>query len=193
MESKKLGILVFTDAEVLDFAGPFEVFSVTNELSGGLDVLTVAKEKKPVRARNGLTILPDVGLADCPPLDFLLIPGGFGTRALLKDDVLISWIVRTSDDCETVLSVCSGALVLARAGLLDGLSATTHHQVFGELEGLAPATTIVKEQRFVDNGQIITAAGVTAGIDMSLYFVSRLYGRQTAEQTARYMEWNQIF
>ncbi|MCP4159947.1 MAG: DJ-1/PfpI family protein [Deltaproteobacteria bacterium] len=190
MNRKNLAILIFDDMEVMDFAGPFEVFSVTDELSNHelLNVYTVG-QKATIRAKNGLKVVPDYSPESCPVPDYLIIPGGSGTRPLLEDDKLLDWIVQVADNCENVLSVCTGSLVLAKAGLLKGLKATTHHEVIGELEEMAPETEIVKDQRFVDNGKILTSAGVAAGIDMSLYMVSRLYGEEMAVKIAKYIEY----
>ena len=178
---KNLAILVFDDVEVLDFAGPFEVFSVTDELNNHtlLNIYTLGLSTAPVSPKNGLKVIPDFALGACPQPDYLVIPGGSGTRALLENEQLLTWLAQTAPLCENILSVCSGAMVLAKAGLLNGLKATTHHEVFPELEALAPETQIIKDQRFVDNGKILTSAGVTAGIDMCLYMVARLLDRKS--------------
>ena len=191
MKRKNTAILLFDDVEVLDFAGPFEVFAVTDELSEHqrLNVYTVARENRPVIARNGLSINPDYAIADAPEPQIIIIPGGDGTRPVLGQDDIISWIAQAAVTSDKVLSVCSGALLLAKAGLLKGLKATTHHQVFDTLESLAPETVIVKDQRFVDNGKIITSAGISAGIDMSLYVIEQLFGSEVADATADYMEY----
>jgi len=191
MEKKNLAILIFDDVEVLDFAGPFEVFSVTNELNENklLNIYTIALNNNPILAKNGLKVVADYTLDNCPKTDYLIIPGGSGTRALLKNGPFLAWVTRTASGCDHLLSVCSGSLVLAVTGLLKGLSATTHHQVFDELTELAPETQIVRNRRFVDNGKILTSAGVAAGIDMSLYMVGKLYGEKTAVKTAQYIEY----
>ena len=194
MRKKNTAILVFDDVEVLDFAGPFEVFSVTNELAGYslLNIYTLARERAPVTARNGLSVNPQYAIPDAPPADILIVPGGNGTRPLLKQHDVITWIQESALRAEKVLSVCSGALLLAKAGLLDGLKATTHHEVFEELAALAPNTEIVRDVRFVDNGAVITSGGISAGIDMSLHVVEVLYGSDTAQKTAAYMEYQRI-
>lgn len=191
MKRKNTAILLFDDVEVLDFAGPFEVFSVTDELSDyqRLNVYTVARESRPVITRNGLSINPAYSIANAPEPRILIVPGGDGTRAVLGQTEIISWLVQCAHQSEKVLSVCSGALLLAKAGLLKGLKATTHHQVFDTLESMAPETRIIKGQRFVDNGKIITAAGISAGIDMSLYVIEQLFGAEVADSTADYMEY----
>lgn len=192
MPTKKVAILMFDDVEVLDFAGPFEVFSVTSELHEAerpFAVLTVAEHLAAVSARNGLSVNPDCTISDCPPPDILIVPGGMGTRKLIDNSAVISWIKDCSQTAELVLSVCTGSLLLAQAGLLEGLTATTHHQALDLLRKLAPNTTIVANRRFVDNGKIITSGGIAAGIDMSLYVVGKLLGTAAAEKTANHMEY----
>jgi transcriptional regulator GlxA family with amidase domain len=191
MKKLNTAILIFDDVEVLDFTGPFEVFSVTNELNDYflLNVYTVARVKSPVKARNGLSVNPDYSIGDAPQPDILIVPGGIGTRpALLQQDIL-SWIKRSALNADKVLSVCTGALLLAKVGILDGLKATTHSSAFELLAEIAPSTEIVRGVRFVDNGKVITSAGISAGIDMSLYVIELLYGKETAQHTAAYMEY----
>jgi transcriptional regulator GlxA family with amidase domain len=184
-------ILVFDDVEVLDFCGPFEVFSVTGL---GRDprpfrVLLAAERPGPVKARNGLSVNPHHTLADCPRPDLLLVPGGYGTRPLLHNAAVIEWVREQAARAELVLSVCTGALVLGRAGLLDGRPATTHHGAFGELRTAAPRAEVREGVRFVDAGRVVTSAGIAAGIDMALHVVGRLLGPDEARATAAYMEY----
>jgi len=188
---RHVAILVFDDVEVLDFAGPFEVFAVTDELAGGtvFHTFTVTGVPGSIRARNGLKIVPDFTLENCPPPDVLVVPGGFGTRALLKQPALLEWVRTRANRAEVVLSVCTGALVLAQAGLLDGLRVTTHSERLALLAELAPRATIDPSRRFHDNGRIVTAAGISAGIDASLHVVGRLLGPDAAAGTARHMEY----
>lgn len=188
---KNIAILLFDDVEVLDFAGPFEVFAVTNELRGNdtFEVFTVAEGVGTVRARNGLKLVPHYTLEQCPAAHLLVIPGGFGTRALLKKPAFLEWVRIRARSAEIVMSVCTGALVLAQLRLLDGLKSTTHHECLDLLRELAPATEVMPEARFIDNGRIITAAGISAGIDCSLHVVARLLGNDAATKTARYMEY----
>ena len=188
---KNIAIVLFDDVEVLDFAGPFEVFSVTDELNDYqiFDVYTVASEKRPIRARNGLSVNPDYDFRSAPIPEILIVPGGAGTRPFLRHSNSLNWITTRAASAELVLSVCSGSLVLAAAGLLNGLEATSHHQVIDELIALAPSATVHRDRRFVDNGKVITAAGIRAGIDMSLYVIEKILGRGVAEATARYMEY----
>ncbi len=194
---RNVAILLFDEVEVLDFAGPFEVFAVTDELRGHdtFNVFTVAEATTAVRARHGLKVVADYALKNlpvgtgCPAPHVLVIPGGFGTRALLQKPALLEWIRTTAAAAEITMSVCTGALVLGKTGLLDGLSATTHHECFALLRVVAPRTTVVETERFVDNGRILTAAGISAGIDCALHVVGRLLGTDTADATAKYMEY----
>jgi transcriptional regulator GlxA family with amidase domain len=192
--TRRVAILLFDDVEVLDFAGPFEVFSVAGRRDGrgepAFVVSTVAARPGPIVARNGLTIMPHFTLADCPSSDILIVPGGYGSRALLADEPLLAWVRQRSAAAELTLSVCTGALVLGAAGLLDGLQATTHQGALDELRRWAPAATIRPEARVVDNGRIILSGGISAGIDMSLHVVARLLGIDHAVETARYMEYD---
>jgi transcriptional regulator GlxA family with amidase domain len=194
---RTVAILIFDDVEVLDFAGPFEVFAVANELNGGevWNVCTVAPAPATVRARNGLKVVPDYTLENCPVAEVLVIPGGYGTRALLRQPSFLEWTRLRATRAEVVLSICTGAFVLAQLGLLAGLRVTTHHQCFADLAALAPDAVIDGSRRFhvhpptAARGQLITAAGISAGIDASLHLVSTLLGDDAAQATARYMEY----
>jgi transcriptional regulator GlxA family with amidase domain len=190
-KTRSVGILVFQDVEVLDFCGPFEVFSVTGRQIAPetFKVFTVGNVPGPVLARNGLSVNPEYTLGDAPPIDLLLIPGGKGTRPLMHDVPLLEWISQRAASAELVLSVCTGALLLAKAGLLAGLSATTHHGAIGLLREVATGHTVRDDVRYVDNGRVITSAGVAAGIDMSFHVVDRLLGRETAIAAAKYIEY----
>jgi transcriptional regulator GlxA family with amidase domain len=189
---RHVAILIFEEVEILDFAGPFEVFSVANELNGfGIfHTFTVAEVPGSIRARNGLKVVPDFTLESAPMPNILVVPGGAGTRPLLRKPSMLEWIRQRARKAEIVASVCTGALVLAQAGLLHNLRATTHHENLAELATLAPNTDVVGDTRFVDNGQVLTAAGIAAGIDLSLHLVARLHGMETAQRTARYMEYH---
>ena len=191
MNRRTVAIVLFDEIEVLDFAGPFEVFSVCGRRSqlDPFDVFTVSERGQTIRARNGLVVTPLYSFENAPAPDILLVPGGFGTRREMKNPVMLEWVARHGKRCEFLLSVCTGALVLARAGLLDGLSATTHHLAFDELRAVAPRTNIREGERIVDNGRVVLSSGVSAGIDMSLHMVSRLLGDDLARETARYMEY----
>jgi transcriptional regulator GlxA family with amidase domain len=189
--TRNLAILLFPDAEVLDFCGPFEVFSVANRFvePAAFEVFTLAETPGPVIARNGLSVNPHFLLDDSPRPDVLLVPGGQGTRAQMHNAPLIEWIRTAAHSAELVLSVCTGALLLAKAGLLDGLEATTHHGSLDLLRQVAPRTIIHDDCRFVDNGRVICSAGIAAGIDMSLHVVAKLHGEEIAHKTAQQMEY----
>lgn len=188
---KTVAVLVFDEVEVLDFAGPFEVFAVADELSGhaAFNVITVAPQPGTVRARNGLKVVPDYPLEGCPQPGVLVVPGGSGTRALMRNPVVLEWIQTRGRRAEITMSVCTGALVLAKIGMLDGLHATTHRQAIDELRGLAPKALVDPTARFHDNGTVLTSAGISAGIDCSLHVVGRLLGQEAASATADYMEY----
>jgi transcriptional regulator GlxA family with amidase domain len=189
---RNAAILIFDEVEVLDFCGPFEVFSVTGRQQEQLpfNVYTIAEKSGPVLARNQLSVNPRYTLADCPAPDILVVPGGWGTRREMNNAALIDWIKAAAAKAELVLSVCTGALLLARAGLLDGLQATTHRGALDLLREIAPKTAILDGRRVVDNGRIIVSAGVSAGIDAALHVVARLHGQAAAMETARYMEYD---
>jgi transcriptional regulator GlxA family with amidase domain len=188
---RNVAILVFDDVEVLDFAGPFEVFAVTDELRSHseFNVFTVAPMPGTARARNGLKVVPDYALENCPAAHVLVIPGGFGARALLRNPVVLEWIQTRSRRAEITMSVCTGALLLAKIGILDGLRVTTHHQALDSLRELAPKAIVDPSARFHDNGSILTAAGISAGIDCSLHVVGRLLGYEASSATAAHMEY----
>jgi transcriptional regulator GlxA family with amidase domain len=191
---RNVAILLFDEVEVLDFAGPFEVFAVTDELQAHavFNTFTLAEIPGTIRAVNGLKIVPDHTLESAPALDVLVVPGGIGTRALLQRPSLLEWVRLRARRAEITLSVCTGALVLAKAGMLDGLRITTHHQALDFLRELAPAATVDPARRFHDNGRIFTAAGISAGIDCSLHVVARLLGAAVADQTMAYMEYGRF-
>lgn len=191
--TRTLAILIFDEVEVLDFAGPFEVFGVARAADDPetplFHVYTVAAEQRPIRARNGLLVMPNYRLELAPKPDIILVPGGRGVREAMLDPLLIDWVKAQSQEAELTLSVCTGAWMLAQAGLLKGLRATTYHTGFERLQEIEPTLTLEQGVRWVDNGRVITSAGVSAGIDMSLYILSKLFGEDQAARTARYMEY----
>ena len=199
VEKTNVAILLFEDVEVLDFAGPFEVFSRTrlepgvesrrSDTSAPFNVFTVARDARPLKATGGLEVTPSYSFADTPSIDLLVVPGGFGTRALLEDDVTLDWIRGVAKPAKLVTSVCTGALLLAKAGLLGGRRATTHWGALDLLASMDPTMTVEREQRVVEEDGIVTSAGVSAGIDMALAVVERFCGREVADETARYMEY----
>ena len=196
MNRRRVGILVFPEVEVLDFCGPFEVFSVTrlDEERRRIDpspyeVLIIAEHLSVIVATGGLKVVRDHTLEDCPPLDVLVVPGGWGTRSEMLNDRLIDWLARRARQVTTLTSVCTGSLLLGKAGLLDGKRATTHWRVLEDMRNLFPAVHIVDDQHVVEDGDVITSAGISAGIDMALRVVVRHHGDAVARATARYMEY----
>ncbi|CAD5952190.1 Isonitrile hydratase [Planktothrix tepida] len=192
MTQKNIAILMFNDVEILDFAGPYEVFSIASEINEDkpFNVYLVAETLNSLQSHNGLSINPDFTLLDSPVPDVIFIPGGIGTKAAMNQLQILAWIQSKGHYADLIVSVCTGALLLAKVGLLDGLVATTHHLALEQLRALAPQTTIVDNQRYVDNGKIITAAGISAGIDVSLYVIAKLLGDDKALKTAQYMEYD---
>lgn len=192
MNGWKVGILLFDEAEVLDFAGPFEVFSITEETPGckPFSVYTIAQENREIRARNGLLIKPNFSFSDAPEPDILIIPGGYGAETVeIHNDVLIRWILEHVKKASLVASVCTGAFLLAQAGLLDGKSAVTHWMDADRLEKEYPNVHVLRDVKFKDEGKVVTSAGISSGIDMCLYLVKRLLGTDVASNTAKRMEY----
>ncbi len=183
--ARKVAILLYEGVELLDFAGPGEVFAAGGDQ---FEVYTVAATAAPVTSQGFVRVTPEHSFASAPPPDVLVVPGG-AAGAVLEDEASMAWIRATAADAELVLSVCNGALILARAGLLDGGRATTHHGSLDALASMAPKTEVLRDRRWVDNGKVITAAGVSAGIDASLHAVAKLIGPHTATGIARYMEY----
>ena len=192
-----IGILVFEQVEVLDFAGPYEVFTTASRLHARAQptapalfrVCTIGRSSAPLRARAGLSVFPDYDFSNHPPIDILVIPGGMVTEELARPDVT-RWIARCSTRSEITASVCTGAFLLAQAGLLAGKSVTTHWEDIADLRTMFPALNVLSDRRWVDEGRIVTSAGISAGIDMSLHLVERIAGRDLAERTARQMEFD---
>ncbi|GLS06048.1 glutamine amidotransferase [Chitiniphilus shinanonensis] len=195
--SLAIGIYVFDDVEALDFAGPYEVFTTAARVHGrdhaGVSpcfrVFTVGRNRDAVKARAGLKIEPDHTLADHPAIDCLIVPGGVVGAELEKPDV-IAWIAAQAGRVPLVASVCTGAFLLARAGLFDGRRATTHWEDLDDLQRMFPAVQVQRGVRWVDQGALVSSAGISAGIDMSLHLVERLHSRELAVRTARQMEFD---
>lgn len=192
----RTGILVFPDVEVLDFCGPFEVFSVTRldparrrEEPSPFDVFLVAETAGPVTTTGGMQVTPRHGFDTCPPLDLLVVPGGFGTRPLLNHPAVIDWIARQAAGARLTTSVCTGALLLGKAGLLAGKPATTHRAALGLMRQMFPDVAVDAGRQVVASGTVRTSAGIAAGIDMALLVVAELFGEPIARQTATYMEY----
>ncbi len=193
-----IGILLFDGVEVLDFAGPFEVFSRTR-IEPGLDsrrsddsapfrVFTVAPTSDVVQATGNLRVIPDHSFADAPAIDLLVVPGGFGTRALLRDEKALDWIRTVAGSARHVTSVCTGSLLLASAGLLRGRRATTHRGALDLLAELDDTIRVERDRPFVMDG-VITSAGVASGIEMAFAVVEMLCGKDVADETASYIEY----
>jgi transcriptional regulator GlxA family with amidase domain len=189
---RTVGILIFEKAEVLDFAGPFEVFSVSNQIHNDslFDVKVIAKTKEPVKAMNGLTVVPDYSFEDAPNLDILIISGGIGAGLVVKDEESLKWIKKVIEKSELTMSVCTGAAILAKLGLLDGKPYCTHNTVYSFIEDMTPTAKPQKEERFIKSDtKLYTSAGISAGIDLSFHIVETLYGKEVAKNTATYMEY----
>jgi transcriptional regulator GlxA family with amidase domain len=191
-DPSRVAIFVFDEVEVLDFAGPFEVFGVTGWRTPPqpFDVFLVAADDRRVTARNGLEVIARHTFADCPPIDILVIPGGWGSRTQLARDDVITWVRSTAASAQLTTSVCSGALILAKAGQLGDGPATTHHGAYDELRALDPSINVLEGVKMVDRGGVVTSGGISAGIDMSLGVVARLLGSAIAQETAGYMEYD---
>ena len=196
MNRKRVGILVFPDVEVLDFCGPFEVFSVTRlseelrrEQPSPVEVLLVAEKPGTVVTTGGMKVTPDHTIDDCPRLDILVVPGGWGTRAEIKNARLVAWIAERARQVETLTSVCTGSMLLGQAGLLDGRRATTHWRALPWMRETFPTVTVEEKLHVVEDGNVLTSAGISAGIDMALRVVARYHGEAVARNTARNMEY----
>jgi transcriptional regulator GlxA family with amidase domain len=192
-----VGVYIYNDVEVLDFAGPFEVFSTASRVKARINpkshalfnVFTVGEKMDPICARGGLQVVPRYPISEHPEINILVIPGGIVNNELEKDH-LIDWIAASSEIADITASVCTGAFLLAKAGLLESKAATTHWEDINDLRMMFPDIDIKKDVRWVDEGHIVTAAGISAGIDMSLHIVSRVADEDLAVLTARQMEFD---
>jgi len=196
MDRKAVGILIFPEVEVLDFTGPFEVFSVTrlDEERRRADpspfkVFLVAETAEPIVTTGGMRVMPEHTLENCPPLEILVIPGGWGTRAQASNGKLIQWIRDRGQGTPTVTSVCTGSFLLGAAGLLAGRRATTHWSSLDRMGDTFPEIKVERSLHVVEEGNVFTSAGISAGIDMSLRVVARYCGEGVARATARHMEY----
>jgi transcriptional regulator GlxA family with amidase domain len=196
MNRKRVGIVIFPDIEVLDFCGPYEVLTVTRlnearrrEEPSPFEVMLVAEQPEPVTASGGMRVIPDCTLNACPRLDVLVVPGGWGTRREINNKVLIDWIGQRGRQVETLAGVCTGAMLLGQAGLLDGRGATTHWRSLGWMRESFPAVAVEEHLHVVEDGHILTSAGISAGIDLALKVVARYFGETIARATARHMEY----
>jgi len=196
MERKRVGILIFPSVEVLDFCGPYEVFTVTRlnenrrrDEASPFETVVIAEDNGVVVASGGLRVTPNYALEDCPPLDILVVPGGGGVRAEVNNPNLLRWVADHGREAETLASVCTGAMLLGRAGLLDGRRATTHWKSLDWMRESFPAATVVSDEHVVEDGNLLTSAGISAGIDLALRVVARYHGEPVARGTARHMEY----
>ncbi|GAA5066886.1 transcriptional regulator GlxA family with amidase domain [Thermocatellispora tengchongensis] len=186
------GLLLFDGAEELDFTGPWEVFTVSamvRQKTGASDrAVLIAERPDPVRCAKGMRVLPDHTLADHPPLDVVLVPGGVGTRREVDNPVVIEWLAKTAAAAQWVTSVCTGALLLHQAGPARGRRVATHYSFEDTLEARGEVT-VVRDARYVVDGSLVTSQGVSAGIDMALWLVGRLHGRDHARAVRRYIQY----
>lgn len=192
VKTRNLGILLFEGAELLDFAGPYEAFSTAGRREEQQYFNTFSLGEKPgsIVSANGLPCGVEYTLEDAPKLDILLVPGGKGTRTEVRNTRLIEWIKEIAASAELVTSVCTGSFLLAEAGLLKGKQATTHWASIERMRETYPDVEVLENVRYVDQGDIVTSAGVSAGIDMALYLIERLHGTSVAEGAARVMEYD---
>lgn len=189
---KIIGIFLFDNVEVLDFAGPFEVFSVGSELENykNYKVITFSKDGKKVRAINGLSVNPDFEIKDLPEIDYLVIPGGDGTKQVIQDKDIMDRLDSLIKSSLWTMTVCSGSRVPAKLGLLDGNPFCTHHLVYESISLLSPSAIPHPEKRFIQSdNKLYTAAGISAGIDLSFFLLESTFGKKLAENTANYMEY----
>ena len=187
--SNTIGILIFDDVEELDFVGPWEVFAGLYQSTGEGRVLTIAERPDAVRCAKGLRVLPDHTLADAPALDVVLVPGGQGTRREVDNPVLIDWLRKVGAHCRFVTSVCTGALLLHEAGFAKGKRVTTHWGFVEQLRARGDVT-VLDGPRYVRDGNLVTAAGVSAGIDMALWLVGQLHSPEVARRVQRYIQYD---
>jgi transcriptional regulator GlxA family with amidase domain len=187
----RIGVVVFDDAEELDFAGPWEVFTMASNIQPKAhEVMLVAESNKPVRCAKGMRVLPDVTFENCPKLDVVLIPGGQGTRREVENKPMLDWIARVAKDCQWVTSVCTGAMLLTAAGPAKGKRVTTHWAFVENLRGRKEASEVLDNMRYVRDGNVVTAAGVSAGIDMALWLTGQLHSPEFARNVQRAMEYD---
>ena len=188
----RIGIFLFDGAEELDWAGPWEVLAAWARMwpDDGVEVFTLTRAGGPVTCAKGLRVLSDHTWQTAPPIDVLVVPGGQGTRPLARDQETLDWVRRSYDGGVLVTSVCTGSLILAAAGLLRNRPAATYWNAFDELLELDPTVEPRRDDRFVDSGEIVTAAGVSAGIDMALHLVARLHSPERAREVRRYIQYD---
>ncbi len=188
---RNVGILIFPDVELLDFCGPYEAFSAASRDGNPIfHTFTVAEHAEPVASKAGLRFIPDYSFHNAPKIDILVVPGGQGTRREIDNPALITWIRQVADAAELTTSVCTGSFLLGKAGLLQDGKATTHWGSIQRMREMFPDIEVQENVRFVDDGAIVSSAGVSAGIDMSLHVIERLCGTAAAQSSARLMEYD---
>ncbi|WP_139993786.1 GNAT family N-acetyltransferase [Paenibacillus paridis] len=188
---RNVAVFIYEQVDTLDVTGPYDVFAVSSNWGKDFDVYTVGERQSTVHTVSGLAICPKYGFDNCPAPDILVIPGGLGARKEMNNEAITAWIQKMAASAEHVLSVCTGALLLAKANVLDGLQITTNRRAIDLLREAAPTSAkIVEDVRYVDNGQIILSAGVTAGMDAALHLVRRLLGSEKAHHTASMLEYH---
>lgn len=189
---KNVAILIFDDAEVLDFSGPFEVFSVTSQINEDhfYNVFTISENTDLVKAVNGLKVQPDFSIENHPHIDILIISGGQGTRTIMKNESLLKWISSVYNTGSLMLSICSGSRLIGKLGLLNEKKYCTHHQVYDSMEQIVINGFPQKHQRFIQSDErIYTSGGISAGIDLSFHIIEKQLGKNIAQKTADYMEY----
>jgi transcriptional regulator GlxA family with amidase domain len=191
-----VGVLVFDDVEVLDFCGPFEVLSATRldeakrrEEPSPFDVFLVAETSAPITTTGGMRVLPQHTFETCPPLDLIVVPGGWGTRREVSNTRLVEWIAKQARSAKLVTSVCTGSFLLATAGLLASKRATTHWASLDRMRTTFPDVMVEDHLHWVEDGNVLTSAGISAGIDLALAVVAKLFGEPVARATAKHMEY----
>jgi len=196
MGNKVVGIVLFENVEVLDFCGPFEVFSATRlteekrrEEPSPFEIFLVAEKSDLVNTTGGMKVIPNCTFQNCPKMDILVVPGGWGTRSEINNPVMIDWLRKFGSEVETLTSVCTGSMLLGFAGLLEGHHATTHWRSLDWMRESFPSVTVEYDQHVVEDGRIFTSAGISAGIDMALMVVKRYHGENIARATAKHMEY----
>ena len=196
MERKRVAIVLFDDIEVLDFCGPLEVFSAVRldegkrrEEPSPFELFLVAQDSSPVTTTGGMKVIPHYNFENCPRLDILVVPGGWGTRRELKNPAMLDWLRLRAPEVETLTSVCTGSMLLGFAGLLNGLHATTHWRSLDWMRDSFPSVIVEYDKHVVEDGRVVSSAGISAGIDMALKVVARYFGEGIARATARHMEY----
>ncbi|MFW9854933.1 MAG: DJ-1/PfpI family protein [Candidatus Thorarchaeota archaeon] len=199
----RVGILLFNEVEVLDFCGPFEVFAATRFLDPNgertdkivFKVKLISQTGNMVECRGGLKVMPDFSFTSSPDFDIVVVPGGWGTRKEVDNSILVKWLKSQWEKVQLMTSVCTGSFLLAKTGILDGFEATTHWASLKRLQRAFPTVKVITNKRFVitGHGRIVSSAGISSGIDMALYLVSKLVGQEIALNTANHMEYRGDF